>query len=281
MTPLVRSDIAEPIGLVAGSGDFPFAFAAEVQRQGRSLILVAHIGEVDPSLVRFASEVLWVRLGEVEKAIRFFQHHSVSTVSFLGGIQRTRLCSVRLDWLAVRTLFRARSIRDDAVLKSLAKEYGLYGIDVVSPEHFLPEALAAYTIDALPQLSQQQRRDCVIGWQEAQAHGRADRGQMVVVADGKIWGRESIRGTDYTLRRLARKGLQNAIMVKLPKPQQDRRLDLPAVGPRTLELMHEAGVTTLVLENRGAYILDKQRFFKLAASLRIHLIVAATARDFL
>jgi UDP-2,3-diacylglucosamine hydrolase len=262
---LSQQETSRPIGLVAGNGVFPLEFAKNALNAGRSVIVVAHCEETDPALSGLASELTWVRFGQLGRAIRFLKKHKVKEVAFLGGIKRERLFhKVRLDWIALKIVASAKSFRDDAMLRAVALEYEKNGFSVISPAVFLPESCISAGTYTKRSLTKDELLSAQLGWQAASLLGSLDTGQTVVVNQRVIVALEAVEGTDATIRRAGEVSGVGSVVVKLPKPIQDRRLDLPGVGLRTIEQMKQAGATCLILQSRGALLLHPQEVIRAA-----------------
>jgi UDP-2,3-diacylglucosamine hydrolase len=255
----------ETIGLVAGNGFFPREFIANVRTAGHQVAVAAHYEETDPAVLESATFVEWIHVGQIARTIRFFKKNNVKTVAFLGGIKRQRLFrKVRLDWLAMKILARAIGMQDDAVLRAVAQEYESRGITVISPIEFLGKSCAQSGCLTQRGLSSAERKAAQLGWEAAETLGRLDTGQTAVVNRGIVVALEAIEGTDATITRAGVLSGPGCVVVKLPKPIQDRRLDLPAIGPDTIEKMQSSRATALVLQHHGALLLNPAEIIRLA-----------------
>lgn len=263
----------ERIGLIAGNGRLPFLFASAAREQGLEVVAVAHRGEADPSLEAEVSELTWVRLGQVDRIIRAFREAGVKRAAMAGGIGRVRaLTEARPDLGAVRIISRLRSFRDDALLRAVADHFESHGITIVAPTDWLAQALCPEGHLAGPRPRLEQEEDVGLGREVARLLGQADVGQTVVVRNGHVLALEAVEGTDEAIRRGGRYGGPGAVVVKRCKPGQDLRFDLPAVGPRTLEVMQEVGAKVLALEAGRTVLLDAPALFQEAERAGITLL---------
>jgi DUF1009 family protein len=245
------------IGLVAGNGRFPLLFAEAARKAGLEIVAAAHRGEVDPALEQAVHAFTWVQLGQVDRVLSHFRRHGVERAVMAGGIGRVKaFTQVRPDLGALRIIAGLRSFRDDALLRAVANHFERAGVAIVSPSEFVPELLAPEGHLAGPALSESQARDVTLGVEVATLLGRADVGQAVVVKGGHVLALEAVEGTDEAIRRGGRYGGAGAVVVKLCKPGQDERFDLPAVGTRTLDTMQEVGATVLAVEAGRTLLLD-------------------------
>lgn len=269
----------ETIGLVAGNGFFPGEFIANVKTAGHQIAVAAHYEETDPAVIENATFIEWIHVGQIARTIRFFEKNNVKTVAFLGGIRRQRLFrKVRLDWLAMKIIARAIGMRDDAILRAIAQEYENRGFTVISPVEFLGRSCAQIGCLTNRKLSAAEREAAQLGWEAAETLGSLDTGQTAVVNGGIIVALEAIEGTDATITRAGVLSGPGAVVVKLPKPIQDRRLDLPAIGPKTIETMQASGATALILQHQGALLFDPGEIVRLAnkADIAIEVVESGT-----
>jgi UDP-2,3-diacylglucosamine hydrolase len=248
-----------PIGLVAGNGLLPLLVAQGAARRGLSVVAAAHLGETDRALEGAVSRLLWVRLGQVNRIVRFLRSEGAQAVVMAGGIGRVRaFTSARPDLGAVRIIARLRSFRDDHLLRAIADYLAQQGLPVVSPTDYLEGAMAPEGVLCGPPLQAEETRDARLGWEVAELLGKADVGQTVVVRGGHVLALEAIEGTDECIRRAGALagGRGGGVVVKRCKPQQDVRFDLPAVGPGTVRAMAGAGLRALVVEAGRTLLLD-------------------------
>jgi DUF1009 family protein len=263
----------ERIGLIAGNGRLPFLFASAARAQGLEVIAVAHRGEADPALEAEVHALTWVRLGQVDGIVRAFTRAGVQRAAMAGGIGRVRaFTEARPDLGAVRILSRLRSMRDDALLRAIADYFESHGITIVAPTDWLAQALCPEGHLAGPALKPEQEKDVALGREVATLLGQADVGQTVVVRQGNVLALEAVEGTDEAIRRGGKYGGAGAVVVKRCKPGQDLRFDLPAVGPRTLEVMQEVGARVLALEVGKTVLLEAPELFRAAEKAGITLI---------
>lgn len=261
------------IGLIAGNGRLPFLFASAARAQGLDVVAVAHRGETDPALAHEVSSLTWVRLGQIDGILRAFRAAGVTQAAMAGGIGRVRAFSeARPDLGALRILSRLRSVRDDALLRAVADYFESHGVTIVAPTDWLAQALCPEGHLAGPRLGPLQEKDVALGREVATLLGQADVGQTVVVRQGHVLALEAVEGTDEAIRRGARYGGAGAVVVKRCKPGQDLRFDLPAVGPRTLDVMKEAGANVLALEVGKTVLLDAPELFRKADAEGISLV---------
>lgn len=265
--------MATRIGLIAGNGRFPLLFAEAAKKQGLEVVAVAHRGETEPSLEAAVHAFEWVRVGQVNQIVSAFRRHGVVEAVMAGGFGRMKaFAEARPDLGALKIVSRLRSFRDDALLRAVATYFEEAQIRIVAPTAYIPQVLAPEGHLAGPKLSAEQSRDVQLGVEVASLLGKADVGQTVVVRGGHVLALEAVEGTDETIRRAGRLGGAGAVVVKLCKPGQDERFDLPAVGLRTLEVMQEDGARALAVEAGRSVLLDGQELFAAAARRSITIV---------
>lgn len=258
------------IGLIAGSGVLPRLFLDAARKEGRPVVLIAHRGETDPSLEGLADQLIWVRVGQVDRILKALRRAGVREAVLAGGIGRVRsLTQTRPDLGALKIISRLRSFRDDALLRAIASYFEEGGVTIQSPTHYLQELLAPEGHLAGPKLSSAQLEDASLGMEVAGLLGKADVGQTVVVKNRHVLALEAVEGTDEAILRGAKLGGPGVMVVKRCKPGQDERFDLPAVGAGTLEVMKEVGAKALVIEAGRTLVLDGATFIPRAEALGI------------
>jgi DUF1009 family protein len=250
----MNDSISEKIGIIAGGGQFPLLFAKAARNQGLSVYAAAHQGETDKALAGYVNRLQWVKLGQLGKIIDFFKHEGVRKTVFLGSITKINIFrDVRPDIK-----------QDDAILRAVADRLEKDGIEVVASTGYVPELVFPKGILTRKKLSKAQRNDIEFGWQIAKSLGSLDIGQCVVVRDQTVLAVEAIEGTDATIRRGGSLGREKTVVVKLRKPNQDIRFDLPAVGMKTIETMREVNAAVLAVEAGYALFFDKEAVIRAA-----------------
>lgn len=268
----------ERIGLIAGNGTFPLLFARAARDNGVAVVAVAHEGETAAEIGGCVEHVTWIKVGQLETIIRTFTEHGVRRAVMAGGIRKAALMEhFAPDERALRFLAGLRQWSDDALLRGVAAELEQEGISVVESTIFLGTILTpAGTLTARAP-TEDEWVDIRYGVAVAKGIGAWDIGQTVVVKARMVMAVEALEGTDAALRRggaLARGG---AVAVKVSKPGQDLRFDVPAVGPATVGVCREAGIAVLALEAGRTLVLERQAM--LAAADAAGLAVVGVAGD--
>lgn len=263
----------EKIGLIAGNGCFPVIFARTSRAEGVSVVAVAHEGETDPALSREVDELTWIKVGQLEPMVEVFRANGVRRAVMAGGIRKSALMEhFAPDARGMRCLARISTWSDDAVLRSVAAELEGEGIQMVESTLFLGSILAPEGLLAGREPDDAQRRDVQYGVSVAKGIGRFDVGQTVVVKSGVVLAIEAIEGTDSAIRRGGQLGRGGCVVVKTSKPGQDLRFDVPAVGPETVAVCTESGVSVLALEAGKTLLLEREKLLADAAAAGLTIV---------
>lgn len=261
------------IGLIAGNGRFPLVFAQAARAEGLEVIAVAHRGETDPAIEAQASSVTWVRVGELGRLIDTFKRFGVKRAVMAGGITKAKLFrSFRPDLRGAAFLARMRTLKDDHLLRGVAEELRREGIDVVHSTLFLGGIVAREGVLGAVAPSKRQWEDIKLGFRVAKLVGRFDIGQCVVVKGGSVVAVEGLEGTDATIVRAGELAGGELVVVKVSKPAQDLRFDLPAVGPDTIAILRQRGGGVLAVEAEATILLDRNLLLAEADRARIAVV---------
>lgn len=246
------------IGLIAGGGQFPLLFARAAQQQGLAVHAAAFHQETDPTLDRFVDTLEWFYLGQLKRLLKYFHQHEVSQAVMIGTIEKTSMfTNVRPDMKAIALMSGMRTTHDDAILKKFADFLEKEGIRILPSTLLLPELLAKPGIWTRRKPSRTEKQDFHLGWTIARHIGTLDLGQCVVVGGGTVLAIEAVEGTDAAIIRGGGFGKGNAVAVKISKPNQDLRFDVPAVGLGTIESMHAADVGALAIQADKTVVFDR------------------------
>ena len=273
MTEAPQLGTGERLGLIAGNGRFPIIFADNARKLGYQVSAVAHEGETDPELAKHVDRIHWIKIGQLNKLITAFKDDQVHQAVMLGGIKKTHVfTTVRPDFRTLALAARLALWKDDDILRELAKELENEGITICESTFGLEGILADEGPLTVRVPSEKEWEDIRYGWEVAQHIGRLDIGQCVVVKDRVVVAVEAVEGTDEAIKRGGQLAKDGAVVVKRCKPQQDLRFDLPAVGPRTIEIMASVNASVLAVEAGRTIILDRDLTLKMAQSARIAVV---------
>jgi UDP-2,3-diacylglucosamine hydrolase len=250
--------MSETIGLIAGKGQFPLLFARAARDHGVAVIAVAHQGETEPALASLVDQLYWIKVGQLGKIIRIFTNAGIQRAVMAGGISRGRLFKeFRPDWRALNVIRRAGAGKDDRLLRAVADELARAGITIEASTLFLDNLLAAPGRLSRRAPSPAEHQDIALGLQAARELGRLDIGQCAVVRRQVVVALEAVEGTDAAIRRGGALAGPGAVVVKVSKPHQDLRFDVPAVGLDTIAAMKEVQAAVLAIEAGKTLIFDR------------------------
>ncbi len=262
------------VGLIAGSGQFPLLFAHAARQASVRVIAIGFDGETDPTLSKYVDEFHMLKLGQLNRLVKTFRSAGISHAAMAGAINKTRMyLKIRPDWRAVRFISKVRNRKDDSLLRALADELESEGILIQPSTIFLPQLLAPEGILTRRKPNHREKADIGFGWTLAKAIGRLDIGQCVVVKNRAVLAVEGIDGTDATIMRGGRLCREGAVIVKVSKPMQDMRFDVPAAGADTIEVMKRVNARVLVLEAGKTLLFDRERTIDAADAAGISIIV--------
>lgn len=261
------------IGVIAGSGQFPLIFSKKAKAKGFSVYAAAYVKEADPSLQNDVEAIEWLHLGQLRRLIKFFKKHDVRQAVMMGAIRKTRMFTdVKPDTKAIALIARMRSTHDDGILRAFADALEKEGITIHPSTFLLPELLAKEGCWTKRKPSRSEKADIETGWRIAKEIGRLDIGQCVVVGGGSVLAVEAIDGTDATIERGGKLGRGEAVVIKICKPNQDQRFDIPAIGLKTIETMHRSNVNVLAVEAGRAVVFDREEMVAFADSVGISIV---------
>lgn len=255
--------MTKKIGLISGSGKFPLIFSEAARREGFEIVAIAHKGETMPELAAAVDKIFWLKLGQLGKIINIFQKEGVREVVLAGGIDKKNIYrKVWPDLKAISLWSKLKNRLDDGILRALAGVLEAEGIRVRESTLFLQSLLAPKGILTERKPTEEEMKDVEFGWRVAKAIGELDIGQCVVVKDLVVVAVEAIEGTDETIRRGGLLANQGAVVVKVLKPKQDLRFDLPAVGPQTIRTMQDVGASCLAIQSNKVLIFEQEGMIK-------------------
>jgi hypothetical protein len=265
----------EPVGIIAGTGALPLFVAKEAAQRGHYVVVIAFPGFTDPAIESLANSTAWLKLGQLQKAIRVFKNAGVSRVVMAGKIEKVNLMRpwrLGLDLRAIRMLRSLSDWRDDTVLAGLAGEFLKDGIVIDDIRQWAASLMAPVGILSRRIPTVAQRKDIEFGRRMAQGIGALDIGQTVVVKNAAVIVVEAIDGTDKAIRRAADLDVRDAVVVKMAKPNQDMRFDVPGIGPSTIDSMVVARALVLAVEAGKTMIADYDATVKKADEAGVALL---------
>ncbi|MBN2294989.1 MAG: UDP-2,3-diacylglucosamine diphosphatase LpxI [Pirellulales bacterium] len=272
------------VGLLAGWGRYPFIVAQTLREQGVEVYCLGVHGHAESGLAEYCTDFQWIGLCKMGRAIRYFKRNDVKDICMLGKIHKVALfqpwrwARYLPDFKTVRTfiphfLTRKKDCRDDTLLMAIVELFAANGIRFGPPTDYVPELLAGEGRLTRRRPTTAQWRDIEFGWEIARQMGGLDIGQSIVVKDQAVMAVEAVEGTDLCIRRggeLCRTG--GFTVIKVAKPEQDMRFDVPTVGLKTLESMLAAGGRVLAIEAGRTIILEEPAVIDFANKHKLAIV---------
>jgi DUF1009 family protein len=287
----VAANLGTKLGLIAGNGRFPFLILDAARAEGRAVVVAAIKEETEPEIeARAAADsgitVYWLSLGELSKLIETFQREGVTQAVMAGQVKHKQIfSSIRPDWRLAKLLLNLRTRNTDMLLGAVAKVLGDEGIELISSTALLEPMLAREGVLSRRAPDEDERRNIEYGLGVAAGLAAFDIGQTVVIAAKACVAVEAMEGTDATVERAGEimrslgvdsdaSTLERRLtVVKLPKPKQDMRFDVPVIGLRTIETMQHAGASCLAVEAERTLLFDCEALVQRANEAGIAFVV--------
>lgn len=264
------SKIPQTIGMIAGNGIYPETFARAARAAGVDLIAAAAFtDETEPHLADLVDEINWLRVGQLGKMIKFFKSHGVAEAVMVGQIAPKNLFDLRPDLRLLKMLSKVKERNAETLFTAIADELAKDGVSLLPATTFLEDLLPAAGHVCGPELSERQEEDAAFGFRIAKETSRLDIGQTVVVKKGTVLAVEAFEGTNEAMKRGGTLGKGEAMMVKVSKPDQDFRFDVPVIGPATIETAAGSGVNAIIIEAGSTLLLGKEEVLRLCEQQRI------------
>jgi len=263
----------EPFGLIAGGGSLPLEFVRHAPALGMHRIIALGFRDTTAPAVRTAAAAYdEIGIGQLGRLIKYFTRHGVRRAIMLGSLSpRLTIANVRLDWRMILLAARVKDRRADSVLGAIAAEMGKDGIVLQETTRYLPHLLAVAGCMTTTKPSAREADDIHLGVKIALASGALDVGQTAVVRKHAVVAVEAMEGTDACIQRAGTLA-EGCVVVKMAKPRQDLRFDVPCVGATTLQMMITAGARVLAVEAGKTFVLEKERMLALADAHKIAIV---------
>lgn len=266
------ASVPHTLFLIAGSGRYPALLVEEARRAGVGKISIAAFeGETSSELAGQADEVCWMRVGQLGRMLDAAKKSGATQAMMAGQLAPKNLFDLRPDFLALMLLARLKRRNAETLFGEVANQLNKAGIELLNATTFLENHMAPAGQIAGPKLKKRQLEDLEYGFEMAKETSRLDIGQTVVVKHGSVLAVEAFEGTNECIRRGGPLGRGAATMVKVSKPGQDMRFDVPVVGEATIEVAREAGVKIIGVEANCTLLLDRPRVSAAAADAGITL----------
>jgi hypothetical protein len=260
------------LGIIAGNGVYPRLLADSAREAGvKKIVAAAFTGETDPALEQHVDLTEWMRVGQLNRLLKFFRAQDIHHAIMAGQIAPKNLFDLQPDWKALLLLGKLKERNAESIFAAIAAELAKIEVELLPATTFLEHSLASSGLIAGAKLSRQEEEDVDLGWKIAREIARLDIGQTVIVKNGTIIAVEAFEGTNETIKRggtLARNG---AVMVKVAKPNQDMRFDVPVVGVETIRIAAEAKLRVIAVQAGKTLLLDRSATVDLADRSKISI----------
>lgn len=254
----------ECIGIIAGGGQFPLMIACEARKKGYKIAACGFYGHTDPTVLKDSVDFFqMMSLGQVNKMFRFFRDAGAVKLCLAGAISKPSALKVRPDLRVIRILLTMREKGDDALLRALIRELEQEGFIMVSGAEFVSSLYCPAGVLSQVEPNKEIWSEIAYGWPIAKNLGSLDIGQCIVVNQKMVMAVECLEGTDATLQRAAELGGKGCVAIKIVKPKQDERVDLPAIGLETIKLLVKYKFRCI------AVIANKTLFFDMSEALAL------------
>jgi DUF1009 family protein len=261
------------LGIIAGNGVYPQLLAVAARKAGvKKIIATAFTGETDPVLAQYVDLIEWMRVGQLNRLLKFFNEHKVHHAIMAGQIAPKNLFDLRPDLKALLLLGKLKQRNAESIFAAIADELARIDVDLLPATTFLQDCLASSGLIAGAKLSQREEEDVDLGQKIAKEIARLDIGQTVIVKNGTVVAVEAFEGTNEAIKRGGALAREGAVMVKVAKPNQDMRFDVPVIGVETVRIAAEAKLRVIAVDAGKTLLLERDAVVDLANRSKISIV---------
>ena len=265
------------LGIIAGNGVYPRLLADAARKAGvKKIVAAAFTGETDPALARHVDLFEWMHVGQLNRLLKFFRAQNIHHAIMAGQIAPKNLFDLRPDLKALLLLGKVKQRNAESIFAAVADELAKIDVDLLPAATFLEDSLAPSGLVAGAKLSRQEEEDVDLGWKTAKEIARLDIGQTVIVKNGTVVAVEAFEGTNEAIKRGGALAREGAIMIKVAKPNQDMRFDVPVIGVETIRIAAEARLRVIAVEARKTLLLERDAITDLANRSQISIVARAS-----
>jgi UDP-2,3-diacylglucosamine hydrolase len=261
------------LGIIAGNGVYPRLLADSARKAGvKKIVAAAFTNETGPAISQHVDTVEWLRVGQLSRLLNFFREQKIHHAIMAGQIAPRNLFDLRPDWKALLLLAKLKQRNAESIFAAIADELAKIDVELLPATSFLAASLAPAGLIAGPKLSRREEEDVDFGWKIAKEIARLNVGQTVIVKNGTVLAVEALEGTNDAIKRggtLARKG---AVMIKVAKPNQDMRFDVPVIGLETIRIAAEAKLRLIAVEAGKTLLLEREAIMDLVERAKISIL---------
>src|SRR5438552_1442830 len=262
----------DQLAIIAGIGVYPRVLARAARAEGvRMILALAFEGETEAELGQLVDEICWLRVGQLNRMLCTLRDAKITSAMMAGQIAPRNLFDLHPDWRALLLLAKLKQRNAESIFRAIAGELEKIGVALLPATTFLEDFLAGKDLIVGPKLSRREKSDIELGWDIAQKIEALDIGQTIIVKNGAVLAIEGFDGTNETMRRGGALGCGGAVMIKVAKPNQDMRFDVPVIGRETISVAAEAKIRVIALEASRTLLLEKQDVIRAAQNAKISL----------
>jgi DUF1009 family protein len=263
----------DTLGIIAGNGVYPRLLADAAREDGvKKIIAAAFSGETDPALAERVDVIEWMRVGQLNRLLKFFSEHKVHHAIMAGQIAPKNLFDLRPDLRALLLLGKLKERNAESIFAAIANELAKTDVELLPATTFLEDSLASSGVIAGSKLTRREEEDVDLGWKIGMEIARLDIGQTVIVKNGTVVAVEALEGTNEAIRRGGALAREDAVMVKVAKSNQDMRFDVPVIGVETIHVAAEAKLRVIAIEAGKTLLLERELIVDLAARSKISIV---------
>ena len=253
------------IGLIAGGGTLPREFIRTAKRQGEKVVVFAIKGMAEESMVSAADRIYWLNVGEYSKFFILLLKERIRRIAFLGKIEKNIIYEKKkYDKKGWDLMKKLDDQKDYSILSEITRRLDRIGIKVINGKEYLMHLFSNEGILSLKQADERVEADIKFGYETAKKLAAMDIGQMVVIKNKAVVAVEAMEGTDATISRADQIAGAGCVMVKVSRPDQDMRWDIPTIGPETMEKLIESKFSAIAVEKEKTFMVEKDKLLKMA-----------------
>jgi UDP-2,3-diacylglucosamine hydrolase len=266
-------NVPDTLGIIAGNGVYPKILAAAARKAGvKKIVAAAFTNETDPSISQHVDVVEWLRVGQLSRLLKLFREHEVHRAIMAGQIAPKNLFDLRPDVKALVVLAKLKQRNAESIFTAIADELAKVEVHLLPATSFLEDSIASGGLIAGAKLARAEEEDVDLGWSVAKEIARLDIGQTIVVKNGTVLAVEAFEGTNDAIKRGGALAREGAVMIKVAKPKQDMRFDVPVIGVETIKIAGEAKLRVIAVEAGKTLLLERGAIVDLAKRANISIV---------
>lgn len=263
----------EILGIIAGNGVYPHELTQAARKAGvKQIVAAAFVDETDRSIEKNVDTVEWLRVGQLGRLLKFFRENKVRQAIMAGQIAPKNLFDLRPDVKALVVLAKLKQRNAESIFTAIAEELKKVDIDLLPATTFMDDQLATTGLIAGSKLSRVEEDDVDLAWSVAKEIARLDIGQTIIVKNGTVLAVEAFEGTNDAIKRGGALAREGAVMIKVAKPNQDMRFDVPVIGVETIKVAAQAKLRVIAVEAGKTLLLERAEVIDAAGRANISIV---------